>query len=781
MGVIGVSVPRLEDKRYVTGRGLYVEDVRLPDMLHSAVFRSTYAHARILKVDVSKAVKLNGVKAVYTADDLGPLNGPLPPSVSPLPQYPVPYMRTHYALAKEKVRYVGEPIAFIVAENKYVAKDALDLIEVEYEPLPPVVDVEKAIQPDSPLVHDDVPNNIAAHHRIRVGGAAAVEGDLVINERFVINRGAGVSIETRGVVAHYDPSSGSLVVWDSTQAPIPIKNTLAKLFKIPDHRVRVVAPDVGGGFGPKIMLFYPEEILTTFASIKLGKPVKWVEERREYMTATNQQRIQVHYVTASFTRDGKLLHFRDRFLVDTGAYTPYGIMVPIITTGTMPGPYKIPVFEVEFMSVYTNKTIVSPVRGAGRPEAVYVMERIMDIAAEKLGLDRVEIRRRNLIQSQEFPYDTGIVYQDGGPVKYDSGNYVGLLDTLLKRIDYSSWQERKRMYRAEGRFVGLGLGLYVEGAGVGPYEMARVTVTSSGRIVVATGVGSQGQGHYTTLAQIVAEVLGADLNDIDVVVGDTAQMPWGIGTFASRSATIAGNAVYLAAMDVRKKAAEVAAQILEANPEDLEFGGGRVYVKGFPEKGLSLGELAVRAHPIRGLIKREPGLEATRFFSPSQSVFGAGAHAAEVEVDPETGKVRVLRYVIVHDCGAVINPLIVDGQIHGGLSNGIGAALYEEIIHDESGQPLAVTLADYLIPSAVEMPDKLELDYLETRSPLNPLGVKGVGEAGVIPVPAVIASAIQDAFDGKVIPRQSPLQPARLKTLLDESTARQNHDKYKIL
>ncbi|MEM2066027.1 MAG: xanthine dehydrogenase family protein molybdopterin-binding subunit [Candidatus Caldarchaeum sp.] len=763
MGFIGASITRLEDKRFITGNGMYVDDIKYSDMLHAAVLRSNYAHARILKIDTSKALSLRGVVAVYTADDLGALNGPLPPSVSPLPQYPIPYMKTHYALAKDKVRYVGEPVAFVVAENKYIARDALDLIEVEYEPLPPVVDVEKAIQPGSALVHDDVPNNIVARHRIHVGNADYLQkADLVVSEKFVFNRGAAVSIEPRGVVAHHDTKTGQLTIWDSTQAPIPIRNVLAKLFGIPLHLVRVIAPDVGGGFGPKIMLFYPEEILTTFAAIKLNKPVKWIEERREYMIATNQERIQIHYASAAFTRDGRILNLTDKFFVDTGAYTPYGIMVPIITAGTMPGPYKIPSIDIEFTSVYTNKTIVSPVRGAGRPAAVYVMERLMDIAAMKLGIDRAEIRRRNLIHPNELPYDTGIVYQDGGPVKYDSGDYAKLLDTLLKRIGYDSWHERKRKYREEGRFVGLGLALYVEGSGVGPYEMARVTVTPSGRIVVATGVGSQGQGQYTTFAQIVAEVLGAKPESVDIVVGDTSQMPWGIGTFASRSATIAGNAVYLAALEVRRKAEEVAAQKLEANPKDLEFRDGKVFVKGIPEKSITLGELSVAAHPIRGLIKREPGLEATKFFSPEQSVFGGGGHAAEVEVDVDTGKIHVLRYVIVHDVGKAINPLIVDGQIVGGLSNGLGAALLEEIIHDESGQPLAATLADYLIPTAVEMPGEIAIEHFNIPSPLNPLGIKGVGESGVIPSMAVIASAVQDALDNNVVPKESPLTPIKL-------------------
>lgn len=766
--IIGASVPRLEDGRLLSGKGLFVDDIVLPRMLYAAILRSPHAHARIVSIDKSGAERLDGVAAVYTAEDLGPLNGPLPPSITPLPQYPIPYMKTHYALAKDKVRYVGEPIAMVVAEDKYVARDALELISVEYDPLEPVVDVERAIQPGSPLVHDDVPNNIAARHRVRVGDVSEAfrRADLVIEQRIVFNRGAGASIETRGVVAHYDEKSGYLTVWDSTQAPIPIRNGLAKLFGIPENRVRVIAPDVGGGFGPKIMLFYPEEILVPFAAIRLGRPVKWIEERREYMVAANQQRIQVHYVRAAFSRDGKILGLSDSFLVDTGAYTPYGIMVPIITTGTMPGPYKIPAFDVEFASVYTNKTIVSPVRGAGRPEAVYVMERMMDVAAHRLGLDRAEIRRRNIIQPNEFPYDTGIIYQDGGPVKYDSGNYPLLLETLLDAIDYRGWPERRERYRREGRFVGLGLALYVEGAGVGPYEMARVTVTPSGKVSVATGVGTQGQGQFTTLAQIVSEALGVSVHDVDVAVGDTAQMSWGVGTFASRSATIAGNAVYLAAMEVRRKAAELAAQILETSPDDLEFRDGRVYVKGVPDKSMGLGELAERARPLRGLIKREPGLEATKYFSPVHSVFSSGGAAAEVEVDPETGAITILRMVVVHDCGKVINPMIVEGQILGGLSNGIGFSLLEEIVHDENGQPLTASFADYLVPTSVETPNEIIIRHIETPSPLNPLGVKGVGEAGAIPVAAVIASTVQDALDNSVIPFESPLQPHKLYELI---------------
>jgi len=772
MGSTGSSVKRKEDPRLVSGLGLYVGDVQLPRTLHGAVVRSQFAHALIRSIHKSEALKTPGVRAVFTWEDLGPLNGPLPPSVSPLPEYPVAHQRTHFALAPSRVRYVGEPIAFVVADDMYTARDAAELLEVEYEPLPQVVDVEKATLPGSALVHDDVLRNIAAHKVVRVGEIeqAFASADLIVKERFVLNRGAGHSIETRGVVAHFEQRTCQLTVWDSTQAPIPLRNGLATLFNLPESRVRVVAPDVGGGFGPKIMLFYPEEILVTFAAIKLGLPVKWVEDRREYSVAASQERTQVHQVQAAFSRDGRILGFRDTFLVDTGAYTPYGMMVPIITGVTLPGPYKIPAIELDMTSVYTNKTIVSPVRGAGRPTAVYVMERTMDIAAQRLGLDRAEIRRRNLIQPNEFPYDTGLIYQDGGPVRYDSGNYPLLLQTLKERLGYETWVSRQEAFRREGRYLGVGIALYVEGSGVGPYEMARVRVEPSGRISVATGVGTQGQGQRTTLAQITADLLGVGVEDVDVEVGDTAEMSWGIGTFASRSATVAGNAVYLAASEVRRKTAEIAAQKLECNPVDLEFGNGRVYVRGADDKSLSLGELASAAQPLRGLIEKEPGLEAIRYFSPRQSVFSSGAHGAVAEVDAETGAVMIHRYVIVHDCGRVINPMIVEGQILGGLSNGIGSALYEEILHDDNGQPINPTFMDYLIPSSLEMPSSVEVYHLETPSPFNPLGVKGVGEAGVIPVAAVIASAVEDALGGKVKIRESPLKPATLKAVMGSTS-----------
>lgn len=761
---IGRSITRGEDQGLLRGRGLYVDDVQRPGMLYGAVVRSSVAHAYIRRIDTGRAARAPGVVEVYTAESLGELSAPLPPSVSPLPQYPMT-PRTQRPLAVGKVRYVGEPVAFIVAESRYQARDALELVDVEYEPIKPVVDPEEALGPDSPLVHEEHGSNIAAEGGARVGDyeGAAARASVIVGERFVYSRGAGQSIETRGVVAEFDGRAGSLTVWDSTQAPIPLRNGLARILGIPESRVRVVAPNVGGGFGPKVMIFYPEEVLVPYAAMSLGRPVKWIEERTEHCIATNQERKQIHYAEAAFAADGTILGLKDDFIVDTGAYTPYGVMVPVITMNTLPGPYRVRNMSFRFRSVFTDMVAVSPVRGAGRPAAVFVMERLMDLAAKRLGISRVGIRRRNLIEPGEFPWDTGLIYQDGAPNRYDSGNYPLLLTRLLERIGHVDYKRGA----GNGRRRGLGIALYVEGSGVGPFEMARVKVEQSGRVSIYTGIGSQGQGQPTTLSQIAAEVLGVPPEQVDVFLGDTAAMDRGVGTFASRSAAVAGAAVYNASLKLREEILELAAEALEARRDDLEIEGGRVHVRGNPSGAIALGELSKMSTPLRGTIRREPGLEATSYFSPERSVYSSGAHAALIEVDEETGEVEVLRWVIIHDCGLVINPMIVEGQIHGGFSNGFGSAWLEEIVYDANGQPLTATLSDYLIPSSMESPVNLEVDHLETRSPLNPLGVKGVGEAGVIPVAAVLASALEDALEGRGVRIvESPLSAYKLWRLV---------------
>ncbi|MFO7274358.1 MAG: aerobic carbon-monoxide dehydrogenase large subunit [Bacillota bacterium] len=742
----GQPVQRNEDPRLLTGRGTYVDDIHLPGMLHAAVLRSPHAHARILRIDTRRARELPGVHAVWTNEDLGPLGGPLPLLIP----HPTLRAKTQYALAPGVVRHAGEPVAFVVADNRYIAEDALDLIEVEYEPLPAVVDLEEAIKPGAPVIYPDLGDNIAAHYIQKVGDfdGAIRTARHVIRERFVMDRGAAAPMETRGIVAAFDRRDQTLTIWDSTQAPIPLRNGLAQMFGLPQAKVRVIAPDVGGGFGPKVMMFYPEEVLVTLAAIRLGRPVKWIEDRRENFFATNQERLQIHDVEVGFDDDGRIVALKTVFLHDNGAYAAYGLIIPIVAECTLPGPYKIPNYWAEFKAVYTNKTQTSPYRGAGRPHGVFVMERVIKRIAEHLGLDANEVRRRNFIQPDEFPYDVGLIYQDNAPLIYDSGNYPAVLDKCLELIEYDKWPERKRQYQAEGRYVGLGVAFYVEGTGIGPYEGARVTVEPSGKVFVATGVGTQGQSHYTTFAQIVAEELGVDPADVTVVTGDTGMFGWGTGTFASRGAVVAGNACYNAAIKVKQKALQVAAGLLEARPEDLELADGMVRVKGAPQRAIPLGEVARAANPLRGTIPPDwdgPGLEATGYYAPPRGTFAAGCHAAIVEVDPETGQVKFLRYVVVHDCGRVINPVVLDGQIHGGVAQGIGGCFYERLCYDEHGQLLNASFMDYLLPTAGEIPP-IETAHIETPSPLNPLGVKGAGEAGVIPVAALFADAIEDAL-----------------------------------
>ncbi len=790
----GAPVQRKEDPRLLRGRGTYVDDIDLPEMLHAAILRSTHAHARILHIDVSAARSLPGVHLVLTADDLGNV---LEPSPLLVPHAALTQPRTQLPLARDTVHYVGEAVAMVVADSRYVAEDALDLIEVEYEPLPVVSSLEIAASEDAPLVHDDVPGNVAAHLVQTVGDPDGVfdSAPHVIREKMVMDRGAAMPMECRGVLARWEAQEGMLTCWISTQGPIPIRNGLAAIFGLPEHKVRVVAPDVGGGFGTKIMMFYPEEILVPFAAIQLGRPVKWIEDRREHFISANQERSQIHEVEYAFDDQGHLLAVRDRFLHDTGAYTPYGIIVPIITACTLPGPYRLKNYYSEFTVLYTNKVPVSPYRGAGRPHAVFVMERIMDGIARKLQLDRLEVRSRNFIQPDEFPWDVGLVYQDGGPTKYDSGNYPAALEKIREMLEYDSFAERQEQARKQGRYIGVGVGCYVEGTGIGPYEGAMVRVESDGRVYVSTGVTSQGQAHYTTFAQIVADQLGVDPKDVLVTTGDTQAFYWGVGTYASRAATVAGSAVHMAAVKVREKARQVAADLFEASPDDIELVDGKVFVKDAPHRALTLGQVAISANPLRysyGENARQlmsmklagprpgpalpaergsPGLEATGFYSPPHGSFASGIHGAIIEVDPTTGDVKFLKYVAVHDCGRVINPVVVEGQVHGGVAQGIGGAFFERLVYDEEGQLTNASFMDYLLPTAAEIPPLL-VEHIETPSPLNPIGVKGAGEAGVIPVPALFASALDDAlapFGIRIL--EMPLHPCRLYELLQEARA----------
>jgi carbon-monoxide dehydrogenase large subunit len=773
----GQPIKRNEDPRLLTGQALFTDDVHLPGMLHVAFVRSDYAHGYIRSIDTSAARETPGVVAIYTAEDLGDYwrPGPLLVPPPPIPNL-VFHQRTQVPLAKGKVRHVGEPIAVVVAESRYLAEDAAEKVVVMIDPLPAVVDIEKALSSDAALIHDELDQNLNAHAIQRKGDyeTARQQAHKVIKRRFLYDRGTAAAMENRGIVASWDAKSEQLLMYDTTQAPIAIRNGIAAMLGLSEKQVRVIAPFIGGGFGPKIMMFYPEEVTLAWITVQLGRPVKWIEDRQENFYATTQERGQVHEAEIAVTKEGRVLGVKDVFLHDAGAYAPYGLTVALNSQCTLLGQYDVPNYYTEFKSVFTNKPIVTPYRGAGRQHGVFVMERLLDIAAKELGMDRVEIRRRNFIPPDKFPYNNQIIYQDFAPLIYDSGNYEPALDKAVELIGYHQFiQEEQPRLRAAGKHVGIGIVTYVEGTGIGPYEGARVTIETSGRVSVATGVGTQGQGHYTSFAQIVAEQLGVSVENVRLTTGDTAEFYWGAGTFASRGAVVAGNAIHAAAVKVREKVLKKAGEELEVAIEDLELVDGLARVKGSPETAIKLGDLAARANPMRGAVKpgTEPGLEATDYFGPERGATASGVHAMIVEVDPETMLVEIKKYVVVHDCGVVINPMILEGQIQGGVAQGIGNAFYEQLHFDENGQLLNASFMDYLVPTADTVPTILT-DHVETPSPLNPLGIKGAGEAGAIPVGPLFAQAVEDAFDSVQLEiLEIPLSPNRLFALLQPGLA----------
>ncbi len=765
----GQPIKRNEDLRLLSGQALFTDDVELPDMLHAAFYRSRDAHGRIIKVDLAAAKARPGVVAVYTAADLGdywqpgPLLVPPPPNIEGLTFN----LRTQVPLAKDKMRFVGEPIVMVVAESRYIAEDAVDDIWVEVEPLEAVVHLDQALDEKTALIHEDLSTNMAAHVIQEKGDYEAIlaQADFVIKRRLAYDRGTAAAMENRGIVAHWEPKSQHLTVWDTTQAPIFIRGGLAAMLSLSEHQVRVIAPFIGGGFGPKIMMFYQEEVLLPWASMQLKRPLKWIEDRQENFFATTQERGQIHEAELALTKEGRVLGLKHRFLHDSGAYNPYGLTIPINSQANALGPYDIANYYGEFKVVFTNKPIVTPYRGAGRQHGVFVIERLLDIAAKELGLSPVDIRKRNFIKADAFPYSHDIIFQDFAPLRYDSGDYLPALEKAMAMIGYDQFiaEEQPRLQQA-GQLVGIGLAAYVEGTGIGPYEGSRVTVQASGKVSVATGIGTQGQGHFTSFAQIVADELGVHVRDVYLVTGDTAEFHWGAGTFASRGAVVAGSAIQAAANAVRQKILKMGSEQLEVAEEDLELVAGRVQVKGVPDRSITLGELAVQANPLRGAVKpgTEPGLEATAYFGPESSTTASGVHAMIVAVNPDTFLVEIKRYVVVHDCGRVINPLILDGQIQGGVAQGIGNAFYEKLVFDEDGQLLNASFMDYLLPTALDVPP-IEIGHHETPSQLNPLGIKGAGEAGAIPTGALFAQAVENALQAKGVEiLEIPLSPNRL-------------------
>lgn len=769
----GMPVRRNEDRKLLTGKALFIDDIEIPGMLYAAVLRSSVAHGRIVSIDTSAALARAGVVAAYTAHDLGDFWQPNPLLVPPPPIEGIVFnLRTHACLAKDKVRFVGEPLAIVIAESRYIAEDALADIAVEIEQLPAVVDLEAALEPGSALVHEDLRTNVSAHVRQSKGNyaAAATKAAHVIKRRFAYEHGISSPMETRGIVAQWDERAGQLTVWDTTQAPVFLRNGLAAVLGLSERQVRVIAPFVGGGFGPKIVMFYPEELLLTWATMRLNRPIKWIEDRLEHFVATTHERGQIHDSEIALDADGRILGVKDVFLHDTGAYDPYGLTVPINSQCTLLGPYHIPNYDSEFTAVFTTLPIVTPYRGAGRQHGVFVIERLLDIAAHELKLDPAEIRRRNLIPPDAFPYDNKIIYQDFAPLSYDSGNYEPLLNLALQAIGYNGFKAEQARARADGKHLGIAIANYVEGTGIGPYEGARVQVQANGRVSVATGIGTQGQGHYTVFAQIVADQVGCDVADVDVITGDTDRFHWGAGTFASRGAVVAGNAVNEAALVVRQKILKMASDHFECAEEDIVLGNGEAQIVGVPGRSVRLSELAVKANPMRGAVKpgSEPGLESTQYFGPPSGATASGVHAMIVEVDPELLTLEIKKYVVAHDCGTVINPLILAGQIHGGVAQGIGNAFYEKLMFDDAGQLLNASLADYLLPTSLDVP-RMQLEHTVTPSPLNPLGIKGAGEAGAIPVGPLFAQAIEDALDLKakgIELREIPLSPGRLWQLI---------------
>jgi carbon-monoxide dehydrogenase large subunit len=769
----GASVTRREDPRLLRGSGRYVDDLKLPGLLHATLVRSPHARARIRSVSVERARSHPGSAGVFRFEDLAAWMRPMPTAGAAPPalekRLGISSRRTpQYPLARDVVRYVGEPVAVVVAGSRAEAEDIAELVEIDYEPLLAVVDTEAALAPDAPRLYPEFDDNAVLRftHRVGDADAAIASADLVISERFRMHRYTGAPIECRGIVVEPQAVDQRLTMWSATQFPHFIQNALVEVLGWPANRIRVVAPDVGGGFGVKASM-YPEEILLPLIALQLDKPVKWIEDRREHFMASIHSREQVHYIDIAAKRDGTIVAVRDRLLVDQGAYNPWGIVQPYNTAAHMPGMFRVPNYSVEAQMVLTNKTPHAPYRGAGRPEAVFVMDRAVDRLARELDMDPADIRRKNFVTADEMPYDTGQLYRDGEPLVYDSGDFPEALEKALDAIGYDAFRAEQDALRARGIYRGIGISSYIEGTGVGPYEGATVYVDTSGGVVVATGACSQGQGHETTFAQLAADAIGVPVEQVTVINADTAAIPAGIGTFASRSAVVAGSAVNEAAARVRAKLAQAAGALMEAAPDDIDIDDGQAFVRGAPQSAVPLSRVVRSALPTYA----SPGpveadFEATVYRQVPTVTYASAVHVALVEVDVETGMVQLLRYVVSHDCGRVINPMIVDGQIAGGVTQGIGGGLYEELRYDDAGQFLSGSLMDYLLPTTVEVPH-IDLIHLEYPSPRNPLGIKGVGEGGAISPPAAIANAVEDALRPfGVCVRETPLSPERVINLI---------------
>ncbi len=768
-GWIGKNVARVEDAVLLRGGATFIDDISIDGAGEAAFLRSPVAHGLIRRLDLAAARALPGVFAVYAYADLRPS---LTSDRIPL-ALPAAGIRFHVdppVLAIEEVCYVGEPIAVVVATSRRVAEDALALIELDIESLPAVVDPVDGLKERAPKARLDCPDNFVAKTGIDYGDIerAFASAAHVVRERFRMSKGGGHSLETRGVIARYDKIEDRLTVWDSTQMPHRSRAVLVTTLGLAEHQVRVVAPDVGGGFGPKAV-FHPEELAIPAAALLLGRPVKWIEDRFESFTATVLERDQDWDMEAAFDAEGRLLGIRGRLCYDHGAATPYGIALPFNAATNLIGPYDLPAFRIAIELCLTNKTPAAPTRGAGRPQGAFVMERLLDRMALQLNITRDDIRRRNLIPASKMPFSIPVKQRDGSLMTYDSGDYPECQRRALEAAGWADFPARQAAALREGRYIGLGFANYVEGTGRGPFESAAVRIGPSGKVVVTSGATAQGQGVNTMLAQIVADVLGLRPEDIHVVTGDTSASPLGLGAFASRQAVTAGNAAFRTATLVAEKAKAAAAVLLEVSPDDLELRDGAVSLRGVPEVRKTLTEIARALGGAAGFALPgglSPGLAADVDFLTPGLTYTNGSHLAEVEVDVETGGVKILRYVVVHDCGRMINPMMVEGQIIGGVVHGIGMTLLEWMRYDALGQPLSATYADYLLPTADVVP-RIEIHHMESPTPLNPLGVKGAAESGTIGAPATIVSGIEDALRSlNVQIRELPVTPPRLRALI---------------
>ena len=772
-GYVGQSILRREDRRLLMGRGQFVADLKFPGTLHAVFVRSQQAHARIRAVDLARARTAPGVVHALNGAELIKLLPPVPDTQLSIPRKWTTQIQHTFLnpqqplLAHDKVRHVGEAVAVILAESRYLAEDAAELVSVDLEPLPAVVDPEAALKPGAPILHDKYGTNLIGEFRV---GKGDVEGALRraphrLKRRFHHHRYAAIPMECRGVISVYDDRADTITIWSSCQVVHWLRREVSTVLGMPEARIRALALDVGGGFGVKGHV-YPEELLIPFLARAMNRPVRWIEDRHEHFMSACHSRDQTHDVEAGFDDDGRLLAFRDSFMVDCGAWNPIGAGIAYNTAVHLPGPYKFDHFAVHARIVATSKVPNAPYRGAGRPEAAFAMERTIDLIAAELGLDPADVRLRNMVPAKEMPYRLGIPYRDGENIVYDSGDYPKALQQALDGIGgVAAFRARQKKARAQGRYLGLGLGCYVEGTGVGPFESAIVRIDPTGKVYVASGACPQGQGMETIFSQVVADAWKVKPDDVVMALADTAAISIGFGTIASRSTVTLSAAIHYASEILREKAFGIAANMLECAPGDLELRNGSIGVVGVPGNEVTLASVAKAARPgwDHGRPQGMPaGLEETYYFEPPTVTWSYASHAAIVDVDIQTGHVAIEKYVIVHDCGVVVNPMLVEGQILGGTVQGLGGALLEELAYDAEGQLLTASFVDYLLPTASDVPH-MELIHLQSPSPLNPLGVKGVGEGSAISPPVVIANAVSNALKPfKVEFNSTPIRPEQI-------------------